>query len=171
MVWFWAMSVTVPSRETFRELAEAGNLIPVYREILADHDTPVSAYARLGRPDYSFLLESVVGGEKWAAYSFIGVEPRAVVRWKHPQKGPAQIQVTWHDVDGQGAERRAEWPVSDVAGALAEIMADFHPVAVPGLPRFWGGAVGWIGYDAVRSFEELPARAPTIWGCPTSAWS
>src|SRR4029078_10422870 len=71
--------MVTPSREEFRALVHQGNLVPVYREILADGDTPVSAYAKLGRRDYGFLLESVVGGEKWAAYSFLGVDPRAVV--------------------------------------------------------------------------------------------
>ena len=70
----------VPDRAGFVELARHGRLAFVYREVLADGDTPVSAYAKLGRGPYSFLLESVVGGEKWAAYCFVGVEPRAVVR-------------------------------------------------------------------------------------------
>src|SRR6266702_1028228 len=95
----------VPTREEFRALAQHGNLIPVYREVLADGDTPVSAYAKLGRRDYAFLLESVVGGEKWAAYSFIGVEPRAVVRWSLGGK----VEVTWRDVEGGGPDHRAEW--------------------------------------------------------------
>ena len=64
----------LPSRAEFCELAQKGNLIPVYREILADSDTPVSAYAKLGRGEYSFLLESVVGGAQWATYSFLGVD-------------------------------------------------------------------------------------------------
>src|SRR5450432_843042 len=70
----------VPDRSGFRELARHGRLAFVYKEVVADADTPVSAYAKLGRGPYSFLLESVVGGEKWAAYSFVGVRPRAVVR-------------------------------------------------------------------------------------------
>src|SRR5262245_45806998 len=70
----------VPDRPAFLELARRGRLAFVYREVLADTDTPVSAYAKLGRGPYSFLLESVVGGEKWAAYSFVGVRPRAVIR-------------------------------------------------------------------------------------------
>jgi anthranilate synthase component 1 len=152
----------VPSREDFRALAQQGNLIPVYREVLADGDTPVSAYAKLGRRDHSFLLESVVGGEKWAAYSFIGVEPRAVVRWSLGGK----VEVTWRDVEGGGPDRRAEWATADPAAALGEILADFRAVAVPGLPRFWGGAVGWIGYDCVRAFEDLPARKPDDQGLP-----
>src|SRR5438552_16601345 len=69
-----------PDRVGFQDLARRGRLAFVYREIVADGDTPVSAYAKLGRGPYSFLLESVVGGEKWAAYSFVGVRPRAVVR-------------------------------------------------------------------------------------------
>src|SRR5687767_4136831 len=156
------LSMVTPSREGFRELARKGNLIPVYREILADGDTPVSAYAKLGRRDYGFLLESVVGGEKWAAYSFIGVDPRAVVRWSFGGK----IEVTWRDVEGGGEERRAEWPATDIAGALAEILGDFKAVAVPGLPRFWGGAVGWMGHDVVRAFEDLPPRSPDDLGLP-----
>src|SRR5437762_5107761 len=71
-----------PSLAEFRAAASHGNLVPVWREIVLDGDTPVSAYAKLGRGPYSFLLESVVGGEKWAAYSFVGVKPRAVIRAK-----------------------------------------------------------------------------------------
>src|SRR3954469_24538793 len=70
----------VPDRGGFLDLARRGRIAFVYREVLADTDTPVSAYAKLGRGPYSFLLESVVGGDKWAAYSFAGVRPRAVVR-------------------------------------------------------------------------------------------
>ena len=155
------MTRVVPSRDEFRALAARGNLVPVYREVLADGDTPVSAYAKLGRRDYGFLLESVVGGEKWAAYSFLGVEPRAVVR---AQAG--KVTVAWRDVEGGGEDRRAEWTAADPAAALAEILGEFRPVTVPGLPRFWGGAVGWLGYDLARGFEELPARAPDDLGLP-----
>src|SRR5438067_3420530 len=70
----------VPDRGGFLDLARRGRIAFVYREGLADTDTPVSAYAKLGRGPYSFLLESVVGGDKWAAYSFVGVRPRAVLR-------------------------------------------------------------------------------------------
>jgi anthranilate synthase component I len=150
-----------PSREEFVRAAGRGNLIPVYREILADGDTPVSAYAKLGGGDYSFVLESVVGGEKWAAYSFIGVTPRAVLRCKH-----GQVEVTWYDVEGGADPRQASWKTDDPTAALAEVMSEWKPVTMPGLPRFWGGAVGWIGYDVVRSFEDLPARARDDLGLP-----
>ncbi len=143
-----------PTRAEFVAAATRGNLIPVYRELLADSDTPVSAYAALGAGDHSFLLESVVGGSTWAAYSFVGVAPRAVVRWK-----AGTASVTWYDVDGGGAPRTAEWATNDPTSALTEVLGELRPVDVPGLPRFWGGAVGWIAYDCVRSFEELPSRA------------
>jgi anthranilate synthase component 1 len=146
--------VYTPTREDFVAAAARGNLIPVYRELLADSDTPVSAYAALAAGDHSFLLESVVGGENWAAYSFVGVAPRAVVRW---QAGNAQV--TWYDVDGGGPPRHAEWATPDPTAALSEVLGELRPVDVPGLPRFWGGAVGWIAYDCVRAFEDLPARA------------
>jgi len=143
-----------PSREEFVAAAARGNLIPVYRELLADGDTPVSAYAALGGGDHSFLLESVVGGATWAAYSFVGVAPRAVVTW-----ADGVATVTWHDVDGGGPPRIASWATPDPTAALAEVLGEMKPVDVPGLPRFWGGAVGWIAYDCVRAFEDLPARA------------
>lgn len=143
-----------PSREAFVAAAGQGNLIPVFRELLADGDTPVSAYAALGGGDYSFLLESVVGGATWAAYSFVGVAPRAVVTWR-----AGTASVTWYDVDNGGAPRTATWDTPDPTAALAEVLGDIRPVDVPGLPRFWGGAVGWIAYDCVRAFEDLPARA------------
>ncbi|HWO19210.1 MAG TPA: anthranilate synthase component I [Kofleriaceae bacterium] len=143
-----------PSREEFVAAAGRGNLIPVYRELLADSDTPVSAYAALGGGEHSFLLESVVGGTTWAAYSFVGIAPRAVVRWK-----AGTATVTWYDVDAGGPPRTASWATPDPTAALAEVLGELRPVVVPGLPRFWGGAVGWIAYDCVRAFEELPARA------------
>ena len=142
-----------PSRDDFVAAAAHGNLIPVYRELCADADTPVSAYAALGQGDHSFLLESVVGGATWAAYSFVGVAPRAVLTCRD-----GVARATWYDVEGGGPARTAEWPAPDPVGALAEVMAEFRPAPAPGLPRFWGGAVGWIAYDCVRAFEELPSR-------------
>ena len=147
-------SMFYPSREQFLQATTQGNLVPVFREIVADGDTPVSAYAKLGGPDYSFLLESVIGGEKWASYSFIGVTPRAVLRCK-----AGTAKVTWYDVEGEGEAREASWQAADPTAALAEVMAEWKPVPIPGLPRFWGGAVGWISYDVVRSFEDLPGNS------------
>jgi len=153
--------VHVPSREEFAEAATRGNLIPVYRELLADGDTPVSAYAALGASEHSFLLESVVGGANWAAYSFVGIAPRAIVQW---EAGTASV--TWNDVDGGLPPRTVTWSTPDPTAALAEVLAEMKPVEMPGLPRFWGGAVGWIAYDCVRAFEDLPARARPGLGLP-----
>lgn len=108
-------------------MAETGNLIPVYREILADFETPVAAYLKLAATP-SFLLESVVGGEKWARYSFIGTGIRKVF-------------------SGTGGDPFGE--------AQAELRR-YRPVAVEGLPSFTGGLVGYYGYDTVRSIERLP---------------
>src|SRR5262245_51683906 len=143
-----------PSRAEFVAAASRGNLIPVYRELLADGDTPVSAYAALGADDHSFLLESVVGGETWAAYSFVGVAPRAILTWR---AGTAKVE--WLEGARDGGGVTSEWACADPTAALAEVMAEWKPVPTPGLPRFWGGAVGWIAYDVVRAFEDLPARA------------
>ena len=118
-----------PSRDAFVAASGKGNLIPVYREMLADGDTPVSAYTALGAGEHSFLLESVVGGETWGAYSFVGVAPRALVRWQH-----GTATVTWYDVDGGGPPRTAEWATPDPTAALREVLGEMVPVDVPGLP-------------------------------------
>jgi len=135
-----------PSLEEFKKLAKSGNLIPVYKEILADLDTPVSAYMKIGDGDYSFLLESVEGGEKWARYCFLGCDPAVVVSSKGRN-------ITINE-NGKRQERKIDsgTPLS----AIKEILARYNPVDVPGLPRFSGGAVGFISYDMVRFFEDLP---------------
>jgi anthranilate synthase component 1 len=150
----------VPDRAGFLDLARRGRLAFVYREVVADSDTPVSAYSKLGRGPYSFLLESVVGGDKWAAYSFAGVRPRAVVRARGPN-----VEILSADAAGelQVVERvRADSPLRFVDDYLSKLA----PAVPPGLPRFFGGAVGWLGYDAVRSFEKLPSTKPDTLGLP-----
>src|SRR5919112_606953 len=118
-----------PSREEFVAAARRGNLIPVYRELLADGDTPVSAYAALGAGEHSFVLESVIGGSNWAAYSFVGVAPRAVVRW---QAGTARV--TWYDVDAGGPPRTAEWQTPDPTAPLPEEAGELRWTAGIDLP-------------------------------------
>jgi anthranilate synthase component 1 len=154
----------VPDRTGFEELARRGRLTFVYKEVVADADTPVSAYAKLGRGPYSFLLESVVGGEKWAAYSFVGVRPRAVVR----ARGEDVEVLTPADPHARSSdfvvtERvKAKEPVR----FLDEYLAKLQVAVPPGLPRFFGGAVGFLTYDIVRSFERLPATKPDDLGLP-----
>lgn len=134
-----------PDRETFRELARKGNLVPVVRTLLADCETPVSAFYKIHTPGTpGFLLESVVGAEQIARYSFLGSQPAVVFESKHDR-----IRVTEH---GQVREYSAPDPLAE----LERLMARYAPVDVPGLPRFAGGGVGYLAYDMVRFFERLP---------------
>ena len=149
----------VPDRLGFRELSRRGRLAFVFREIVADAETPVSAYAKLGRGPYSFLLESVVGGDKWAAYSFVGVRPRAVVR----AYGSTVEVLTAVDGELRPSERLE---VAEPLRFLDDYLGKLQPAVPAGLPRFFGGAVGWLGYDIVRSFERLPSRQPDLLGLP-----
>jgi anthranilate synthase component I len=135
-----------PDLETFKSLSSKGNLIPVYREILADTETPVSATLKLGGSP-AFLLESMVGGEKWARYSFLGSNPSRIIKgWGN------RIQIK----DSRTGTRRfrADNPMDVIKKELTE----YKPVDVMGLPRFYGGLVGYIGYDMVRFFEEIPSH-------------
>ena len=131
------MTMHSPSLDEVKQLAPYGNLVPVYREINADLETPVSAYLKIARGPYSFLLESVEGGERLARYSFIGTEPYRVVK-----TGP-----------GQPEEE------GDPLTLVSRELDRFRPVPVPGLPRFIGGAVGYLGYDCVRHFEPRVPQA------------
>ncbi|MBI3635898.1 MAG: anthranilate synthase component I [Candidatus Rokubacteria bacterium] len=137
-----------PSREEFRALAAEGNLVPVFAELPADLDTPLSAYLRLRPGPYSFLLESVEGGEKWARYSFLGTDPLMVLTAKNGR-------MTLRHADG----RTEKLPDGNPLETLRDLLRRFRPVHVPGLPRFQGGAVGFLAYDMVRHMERLPAKA------------
>ena len=135
-----------PSFERFSEYARAARVVPVWTELLFDVDTAVTAYAKLAEPPFGFLLESVVGGEQWARYSFMGTRPSAAwrlrdgeVSWWTPEGG-------WTDVD-----------TTDPLGDLDARLRARTPADVPGLPRFRGGAVGYFGYDVVRQIERLPS--------------
>jgi len=147
-----------PSLEEFKKKAAEGNLIPVYKEIVADLDTPVSAYLKIRGGDYSFLLESVEGGEKWARYCFLGCDPSLIVSTKG---NTVTIQNNGKQETGTLA---GENPLS----AVKEILARYQPVYQEGLPRFSGGAVGFIGYDMVRYFEGLPERTQNDLDVPDS---
>jgi anthranilate synthase component 1 len=142
-----------PDFATFASLAAQGNLIPVYREIMADLDTPVSAFRKIDDGRYSFLLESIEGGEKWARYTFLGSSPSEVIR----SRGNTVELLT-----EEGAVRREE--VSDPLAFVRDYLKRYTPVAIPGIPRFFGGAVGYLGYDMVRYFENLPTAKPAVIG-------
>jgi len=133
-----------PTWEEFKEKAGDGNLIPVCREVLADLETPVSAFLKIDDGSYSFLLESVEGGDRIAQYSFLGSNPSVIFHSKGRE-------VT---IVENGESRKLE--SDDPLGCLKDLMARYRPVEVEGIPRFFGGAVGYVGYDTVRFFEELP---------------
>ena len=132
-----------PTFEEFEKKLDKGNLIPVWKEILADFDTPVSAFKKIETGDYSFLLESVEGGEKWGRYSFLGTEPSVIFR----SKG-SLIEITEN-----GETNNIE---GDPIDELRKLHSRYKPVPEPGLPRFHGGAVGYFSYDIVRFVEDLP---------------
>jgi anthranilate synthase component 1 len=147
--------VYTPSLEQFRGLARQGNLIPVSRQIFADMETPVSAFRKIDSGNYAFLLESVEGGEQWGRYSFLGSNPSLVVRARGER-----VEI----LQGQGAEGLGD--IRDPFAALQRTLAQHRAVAVPGLPRFTGGLVGYLGYDTVRHLERLPSTASADLGFP-----
>ena len=135
-----------PSLEEFKEKSKSGNLIPVYKEILADLDTPVSAYLKIRGGSHSFLLESVEGGEKWARYCFLGCDPSMIVKSKSGRL----------TIERNGVKEDRPVAGGNPIEEIKTILSSYRPVEVEGLPRFSGGAVGFIGYDMVRYFETLP---------------
>jgi anthranilate synthase component I len=179
-----------PTLEEFRQLAPQGNLIPVTRRILADIETPLSAYRKIRGPAESFLFESVEGGEHLGRYSFVGCNPRAILR----QTGPTvelvengKVKGTWtvsnHKAGPLNCNGRADESVSgdpapaagtdssprplqasglvrDGLEVVERVMKQYRPVAVPGLPRFTGGAVGFIGYEFIHDVEPVVPRPP-----------
>ncbi len=147
-----------PDRHAFHAAAARGDLVPVCREIIADLDTPLTVFAKvaLGEP-HAFLLESLEGGEEWGRYSFIGLHPLATFS----SRG-GEVVVERH------GERRSLR--GDPLHHLEELLSSYT-VAVPGdLPRFFGGAVGFLGYDMVRFMERLPATLPPLAAFPDSSF-
>ena len=136
-----------PTFEEFCKKTKEGNLIPVYKEILADMETPVSAFQKINGGKYSFLLESVEGGEKWARYTFLGFNPSIIFR----SKGNTV------EIIKNGKKETFEATDSPL-DRLRDLMGQYKPVETDGLPRFFGGAVGYLSYDMVRFFEELPDK-------------
>jgi anthranilate synthase component 1 len=134
--------------------------VPVFAELPADLDTPLSAYLRLRPGPYSFLLESVEGGEQWARYSFLGADPLMVLTAKD-----GKITLT-----RAGTRRPERLPDGDPLEALRGLLRRFRPVPVPGLPRFQGGAVGYLAYDMVRHMERLPRTTRDDLGLPDAVF-
>src|SRR2546423_10377764 len=136
----------IDPRDAFLERAKHGGIVPVIREIVTDADTPVAAFAKVARPPFAFLLESLVGGERWARYTFLGTEPREVWRCR------GRAIERWTKATGWQGAGETDDPIGD----LAQRMRALPAAPIPGLPRFTGGAVGYLGYDLVRTVERLP---------------
>lgn len=146
-----------PRVERYRELAAEYDLIPVYREVLADLETPISVLLKLEGEGPSFLLESVEGGERSARYSFLGFQPFALLTHQH---GQTRLQI----------DETEELLQGDPLAHLEQLLARFSVYQPAELPRFWGGAVGTLGYDVVRYWEELPQSPPDDRNVPDAAF-
>ncbi len=151
-----------PSRADVRDLFQQGDLVPVYRTLLADLETPVSVYLKLSQSGKNaFMLESVEGGEQVGRYSFLGVNPRGVAIFRN-----GEVTLT---LDGETTQR----PLAEGEDPLHVVKSTFeaeNPVVLPNLPRFVGGAVGYISYDVVRHFERLPDTAEQDVDVPEAAF-
>jgi anthranilate synthase component 1 len=145
-----------PSFQEFCRLASEGNLIPVYQELLMDLETPLSFFKRLERNRYAFLLESVEGSERWARYSFLGTRPERIFKARGNR-----VEITER---GKTKTLISQAPLR----LLEDLMKGYRPVTVPGVPPFFGGALGYVTYDAVEQFHEIkndtkdPLGAPEI---------
>lgn len=151
------MQIT-PSLDEVRALRDQGNLCPIYAEILADLETPVSAFLKVARGPWSFLLESVEGGQHLARYSFIGAEPYMTLRF---DQGRAQAV--------QGGYKQT-LPYTDPLAVLGSYLREYRPVRLPDLPRFVGGAVGYMAYETVARFERLPVPEARAYSMPEGMW-
>lgn len=150
------------SPDAFKELAREGaTLVPLYKEFIADIETPVSALLKLGEGPYRYVLESVEGGDRMGRYSFVGNTASLVFR----SRGHT-VEIGRPDEAGRFQFTSEE--VDDPLDALRRLLADYVPANVPGLPRFYGGAVGYIGYEMVRHFEPVPQAAKDDLDVPES---
>jgi len=150
----------VPSFSQFERLAEQGNLIPFYRKFLADTETPVSAYLKIGDKAFSYLLESAEGGKRWGRYSFIGYKPFLVAA----SRG-RNMEIT------EGSKKKILEEVGNPLHVLRDLIKKFEPVTIDGLSPFQGGFVGYFNYDLVRKWEYLPGISPEDSGIPESLFT
>jgi anthranilate synthase component I len=143
-----------PSFKEFARLAERGNLIPVYQELLMDLETPLSFFQRLERDRYAFLLESVEGSERWARYSFLGTRPYLVFKARG-----RDVEII---EEGKKRALTADQPLR----ALEGLLKDYRPVAAEGVPPFFGGALGYVAYEAVERFHNIRNEKKDAHGAP-----
>ncbi len=156
-----------PSLDEFLKLAAQGNLVPVSRRILADFETPLSAYRKIRGEGESFLLESVEGGERLGRYSFVGCNPRVTIRQTADRVEVIQdgtTAETYHVC--REPESGCEPCVRDGLEVVEKVMSRYQPVSLPGLPVFTGGAVGFIGYEFIHDIEPVVPRPPRTISAP-----
>ena len=150
-----------PTLDEFKSLAARGNLIPVTRRLLADFETPLSAYQKIRGDGESFLFESVEGGEHLGRYSFVGCNPRAVIRQTGRRvelRENGRLKASFSVGPDPAAP---ELPVvRDGLEVVENQLARFRPAAPPDLPRFTGGAIGFIGYEFIHDIEPVVPRPP-----------
>ena len=148
--------------DEFRERAGTATLVPVWKDCLLDTDTPVSAFAKLRRGPFAFLLESApAGGETWSRYTFLGTEPRWAWRLRNGVVEDWTAARGWHNA------RKPADPLAD----LSILVEGLTPAEVPELGQFWGGIVGYFSYDVVRLLEHLPNRPATGLGAPDAIFA
>ena len=140
-----------PDLETFATMLEQADLVPLHRTIVADLDTPLTIFAKVAGTDrHAFLFESMEGGEKWGRYSFIGLDPLATFESRRDQVV----------IKGSGINEPETRDKVNPLDELRTLLASFNAIKAPGLPRFYGGAVGFLGYDMIRFIEDIPDRHP-----------
>ena len=155
------MEFCSPTKEDFCRLAKQGNLIPVTRRLLADQETPLTAYRKIRGQGESFLFESVEGGEHLGRYSFVGCNPRGMIRQTGDQVEwieEGQVLESFKVVGRGGVQNENE--VSDGLAVVEKVLANYRPVDVPGLPRFTGGALGFVGHEFIHDIEPVVPRPP-----------
>ncbi|MCK4859678.1 MAG: anthranilate synthase component I [Candidatus Omnitrophica bacterium] len=134
-----------PTKQEFIKKANKGNLIPIHKEILADIETPLSIFKKLDKENFSFLLESVEKGERWGRYSFLGNEPSLIFKSKGKQ-----VEIIKQGICQKFTTRE---PLTE----LKKLISQYKPVEDKKLPYFWGGLVGYVGYDSICFFEPVLA--------------
>ncbi|MCL2791268.1 MAG: anthranilate synthase component I [Desulfobulbus sp.] len=143
-----------PELHAFTQIIASSDLVPVYRTIIADLETPLTIFAKVASDDpHAFLFESMEGGEKWGRYSFIGLEPLLTFT-----SAGNTVRIEYPGLTAANEERLSDNPLDE----LRRLLASFTISNAPGLPRFYGGAVGFLGYDMVRFMERLPDRHPSL---------
>lgn len=156
----------VPSREEFRRLAENATLIPVFTEVIADTETPVSALLKLGDAPYRYLLESVERGDRIGRYSFVGNTASLVFQSRGKTISIGRPQPAEQEAACQARFEFEHREVSDPLDSLRDLLREHRPAQIPGLPKFYGGAVGYLSYDMARHIEKLPDVNPDPLGAP-----